>query len=126
MLVARFERMHPPEHEAGIVDEAVEDAESVRGFGDNLRACFWVCDVALDRQRFAARGLDLAHKCVSLLRARMITDSDTRSLLGEASGHRRADAGRAAGDENGFAGKIGNDEARSGHQGAFWARVRLR
>src|ERR1700722_5015606 len=120
MLVARFERVHPSEHEAGIVDEAVKAAESVPCFRDNSRARFCGCDIALDRQRLAARGLDLAHKCVSLLRARMITDCDTRSLLGEASGHSSADAGRAARDENSFAGEIGNNEARSGHQSAFW------
>src|ERR1700722_14805086 len=98
MLVARLERMHPPEHEAGIVDEAVEGTESGRCFGDNLRACFWVRDIALDRHGLAARGLDLPHKRVSPARAPMITDSDTRSLLGQPSGPRRADAGRPAGD----------------------------
>src|ERR1700678_3504968 len=125
MLVARLERVHPSEHEAGIVDEAIEAAESVRCFRDNLRARFGVGDIALDRQRLAARGLDLAHKCVSLVRARMITDRDPGSLLGETSGHSSADAGRAARNENIFAGEIGNDEARSGHQGAFLAEVRL-
>src|SRR5580704_5575312 len=126
MLVARLERMHPPEHETGIVDEAVEAAESARCFGDNPRARFWVCDIALHRQRFAARSLDLAHKCVSLVRARMIADGDARSLLGKACGDSSADTGRTARDENIFAGEIGNNEARSGHQGAFRAGVRLR
>ena len=126
MLVARLERVHPPEHQAGIVDEAVEAAESARRFGDNLRTCFWIGDIALHRHRLAARGLDLAHKRVSLVRARMIADRDARPLLGEASRDRRADAGRAAGNKNSFAGEIGNDEAGSGHQGAFLAEVRLR
>jgi hypothetical protein len=53
----------------------------------------------------------------------MITDCDTRSLLGEASGHSSADASRAARNENSFAGEIGNDEASSGHQGAFFTKV---
>src|ERR1700722_16490650 len=108
MLVGRLERMDPPEHETGIVDEAVEAAESARCFGDNPRARFRVCDITLHRQRFAARSLDLAHKCVSLVRARMITNRDTRSLLGGASGYSGTDASRAARDENIFAGEIGN------------------
>src|ERR1700722_1596315 len=126
MLVARLERMHPPEHETGIVDEAVEAAESARCLGDDFRTGFGISDIAFDRHRLAARGLDLAHKCVSLVRARMITDRDSRPLLGKASSHGRADAGRAARDENIFAREIGNNEARSGHRGAFWAGVRLR
>jgi hypothetical protein len=50
----------------------------------------------------------------------MIADGDARSLLGKACGDSSADTGRTARDENIFAGEIGNNEARSGHQGAFW------
>jgi hypothetical protein len=56
----------------------------------------------------------------------MIADGDSRPLLGETSRDGCADAGRAAGDENGFAGKIGNNETGSGHQDAFLARIRSR
>src|ERR1700734_3556209 len=109
MLVARLERVHPSEHQAGIVDETVEAAESARCLGDDRLARFRGGDIAFHGQRLAAPGLDLAHKCVSLVRARMITDRDTRSLLGKASGDSRADAGRAARYENVFAGEIGNN-----------------
>jgi hypothetical protein len=54
----------------------------------------------------------------------MISDSDARPLLGETSRDGGADARRAAGDEDGFAGKIWNYETGSGHQDAFLAKVR--
>jgi hypothetical protein len=46
----------------------------------------------------------------------MVTDRDSRPLLGEASRDGGADAGRAAGDQNGFAGEIGNNQTGSGYQ----------
>ena len=119
VLVAGLERVDSPEHQAGIVDEAIEAAEPGRRFGDDLHARLRVGDIAFNRERFAAGRLDLARKRVSLVRARMVTDGDARPLLGEAPRHRGPYAGRAAGDEHGFAGEIGNDEAGSGHERAF-------
>ena len=92
---------------------------SARCLGDDLRAGVGIGDIAFHGQRLAASGLDLAHKCVSLVRARVITNGDARSLFGEGFGHSGADAGRAPRDENILAREIGNNEARSGHQGAF-------
>ena len=51
----------------------------------------------------------------------MITDRDARPLFGEGFGYGSADASRTARNKNLFAGEVGNNEARSGHQGAFWA-----
>src|SRR5579863_7771213 len=45
----------------------------------------------------------------------MIADGDARALLGEASRDRGPDPRRAAGDQNGFAGEIGDNETGSGH-----------
>ena len=119
VLVAGLKRVNSAEHQAGIVDEAIEAAEPGRRFGDDLHARFRVGDIAFNRERFAAGHLDLARKRVSLVRARIVTDGDARPLLGEAPRHRGPYAGRAAGDEHGFAGEIGNDEAGSGHEQAF-------
>ena len=120
MLVARLKRVDPSEHQAGVVDEAVETAYSACSrLGDDLRARLRVRDVAFDRQRFAARGLDLAHKRVSLFGARLVTDRDPRPLLGEASRDGGPHPRRTAGDQDSFAGEIGNDETGSGHKEAL-------
>jgi hypothetical protein len=49
----------------------------------------------------------------------MVADRDARPLPGETPRHSGPYAGRAAGDENGLSGEIGNSDAGSGHERAF-------
>ena len=49
----------------------------------------------------------------------MIADRHLCPLSGEPARDHGPDAGRAAGYQDGFAGEVGDDEARSGHEGGF-------
>ena len=114
MLVARLKRMDSPEHQAGIVDEAIEAAESSRRFGDEAFARIRVGDIAFHGQRLAAGGLYLARERLRLLPAGMVADCDARALIGEASGDSGPYARGGAGYQHSLAGEIGNDEAVGG------------
>jgi hypothetical protein len=75
MLLARLERGDSPEHQACVVDEALEATEPSCHVGDDAFARIWIGDIAFCRQRLAASGLDLVRERLRLLRA--------RALLGE-------------------------------------------
>lgn len=115
MLVGRFIGKDPAEHQARVVDQAVEAAESGRRLGDDALAVGRAHDVAADGNRFAARGLDLLRHRPRRVLARVIADRDLGPLSGEPSREGRPDAGRASGDQDDPVGEIGDDEAGRGH-----------
>ena len=52
--------------DAGIVDETGERAEHAIGLGEQAQHVVFVADIALDREGFAARRLDVVHDGVGL------------------------------------------------------------
>ena len=107
MLVGRFIRRDPAEHQAGVVNQAVEAAESGRRLGDDALAVGRARDVAPDGNRFAARSLNLLRQRSRGVLARVIADPDLGPLSGEPPRDRRPDAGRASGDQDDLSARSG-------------------
>jgi hypothetical protein len=86
-----------PRRQGRVVDERVEPAEAGRGGGGELRRAPLVGQVA--RQERGAVRPELPPQALAACRVAAVED-DAGPLLHEASRHRGADAGGAAGDQD--------------------------
>src|SRR6516225_8091099 len=110
-LVRRLDDRPPLEQVAGIIDEDVEAAECLDGFGEQALAKTGERDVAREENRLAA-GLgngarDLpGTRCIAV-----VVHADMGAGFSEPAGDGRPDAARGAGDEASLAPQIPGAQA---------------
>jgi hypothetical protein len=112
MRVAGFERGHAAEHQAGVVDQAVDAAEMRARGRHDARTGFRVRHIAAHQQRFDLGLFQFLGERLSGRFAGMIIDRNARTLRAESTRQCSADASGSAGDKDDLVGQIGNAEPR--------------
>ncbi len=112
-LHRRVQRAAQPDR-AGVVDQDVDAAEGIDGGGHRGAHLLLFADVALERQRAPACGLDRRRGAVDGARqfgighVRLGGNGDVGTVAGGAQGDGQADPARGTGDEQSLAGKRGH------------------
>jgi hypothetical protein len=93
-------------HDAGVVDEDVDAAETLDDRGDEALDLRGIGLIGLERRRPDPLRFDFVHVRRGFLGRYDVAERDVRTFVGQSPGDRCADAARSARDQGDFAGEV--------------------